>query len=64
MNKQTPIVDGCTKSADRYGDADVVPASVARKLESALRKIAGLPLNLVDTGHKAITIALLALEDD
>ena len=30
----SPIVDSCVKSADRYGDLDVIPASVGRRLEA------------------------------
>ena len=29
----TPITDSCTGSADRFGDRDVIPATIARKLE-------------------------------
>ena len=30
----SPVVDSCVKSADRYGDLDVIPASVGRRLEA------------------------------
>lgn len=32
----TPICDSCTGSADRFGDRDVIPASIARRLEKEL----------------------------
>ena len=32
----TPRTDSQTKSADRYGDRDVVPATLARELETEL----------------------------
>ena len=31
---KTPITDSCTGSADRFGDRDVIPATIARKLEA------------------------------
>jgi hypothetical protein len=31
---KTPITDSCVGSADRFGDRDVIPAAIARKLES------------------------------
>jgi len=33
MKTPTPIVDSCEGSADRFGDRDVIPASVGRELE-------------------------------
>lgn len=33
----TPICDSCAGSADRFGDRDVIPFAVARKLEKELR---------------------------
>ena len=36
MDTKTPITDSCTKSADRYGDYDVIPARIARDLEEKL----------------------------
>jgi len=31
---KTPITDSCTGSADRFGDRDVIPATIARKIET------------------------------
>lgn len=31
---KTPITDSCAGSADRFGDRDVVPATIARKIET------------------------------
>jgi hypothetical protein len=36
MNTDTPETDLCVKSADRYGDRDVVPATIARQLKREL----------------------------
>jgi hypothetical protein len=31
---KTPVTDSCTGSADRFGDRDVIPATIARKIET------------------------------
>lgn len=35
---KTPITDSCVKSADLYGALDVIPASVARRIETMLQE--------------------------
>ena len=51
------------KNTDRYGDSTVIPCQRSQKMEAALKKIASLPIR-DDTGHKAITIAMLALDNE
>lgn len=31
---KTPITDSCAGSADRFGDLDVIPAAISRKIET------------------------------